>query len=114
MLKRAATTLFFCLLLAPVFAQSQSPKKEKPVNLFTVGKKPVTVDEFIYLYKKNHQNPEKDFTTEKINEYLDLFVNFKLKVEEAKRRRLDTTKVFLLLAALFGTEWFLRRRWGLT
>jgi len=26
----------------------------------------------------------------------------------------DTTKVFLLLAGLFGVEWFLRRRWGLT
>lgn len=26
----------------------------------------------------------------------------------------DTRKVFLLLAALFGVEWFLRRRWGLT
>ena len=53
------------------------------------------VDELIYLYKKNHQNPEKDFTTEKINEYLELFVNFKLKVEEAKPRGRDTTKVFL-------------------
>ncbi len=55
----------------------------------------VTVDEFIYLYKKNHHDAQKDFTEEKINEYLDLFVNFKLKVEEARSRGLDTTKVFL-------------------
>jgi hypothetical protein len=26
----------------------------------------------------------------------------------------DTSRVFLLLAGLFGVEWFLRRRWGLT
>ncbi|HEX2749184.1 MAG TPA: hypothetical protein VHM91_14350, partial [Verrucomicrobiales bacterium] len=26
----------------------------------------------------------------------------------------DTARVFLLLAGLFGVEWFLRRRWGLT
>ena len=93
MLKRAAFTLSLSLLLLSCLAQTQNPKET--VNLFTVNKKPVTVNEFVYLYKKNHQNPQQDFTPEKINEYLDLFVNFKLKVEEAKRRGLDTTKVFL-------------------
>ena len=92
MLKRAAFTLSLSLLLLSCLAQTQNPKET--VNLFTVNKKPVTVNEFVYLYKKNHQNPQQDFTPEKINEYLDLFVNFKLKVEEAKRRGLDTTKVF--------------------
>jgi peptidyl-prolyl cis-trans isomerase SurA len=95
MLKRAAITLFFALLSVSSFAQLPQGKKNKPATLFTVNKKPVTVDEFIYLYKKNHQDLQKDFTNEKINEYLDLFINFKLKVEEAKSRGLDTTKVFL-------------------
>lgn len=71
------------------------PKKAKSIPLFTVDKDAVTVDEFIYLYKKNHQDTAKDFTAEKVNEYLDLFINFKLKVQEAKRRGLDTTKIFL-------------------
>src|SRR5688572_8033978 len=95
MLKRAAITLFFALLSVSSFAQLPQGKKNKPATFFTVNKKPVTVDEFIYLYKKNHQDLQKDFTNEKINEYLDLFINFKLKVEEAKKRGLDTTKVFL-------------------
>ena len=98
MLKRAAITLFCgVLFISSTIAQTRSPKKKKDnsLTLFTVNKKAVTVNEFIYLYKKNHQDPQKDFTKEKINEYLELFINFKLKVEEAKHRGLDTTQVFL-------------------
>src|SRR5687767_14055445 len=96
MLQRAAITLLFALLsVSSAFSQTQPDKKNKSLTLFTVNKNSVTVDEFIYLYKKNHQDPQKDFTKEKIEEYLDLFVKFKLKVEEARSRGLDTTKVFL-------------------
>ena len=90
--------LLFCYALINFsFAQTKQTKqtKVKSVVLFAVDKTVVTVDEFIYLYKKNHQDKEKDFTSEKINEYLGLFIKFKLKVEEAKRRGLDTTKAFL-------------------
>jgi peptidyl-prolyl cis-trans isomerase SurA len=96
MLKRAALTLF-CSVLLTVFSFSQTSQKQtkdKSTVLFAVNKKTVSVDEFIYLYKKNHQDPQKDFTPEKINEYLELFINFKLKVEEAKARGLDTTAAF--------------------
>lgn len=98
MLKRTALTLFCTALLVSLsFAQSksQATKKNSSLTLLTVNKSRVSADEFIYLYKKNHQDPQKDFTAEKINEYLDLFINFKLKVEEAKKRGLDTTKAFL-------------------
>jgi peptidyl-prolyl cis-trans isomerase SurA len=81
--------------LASSYGQDSTPtKKSKSQTLFTVNKKPISVDEFIYLYKKNHQDKSKDFTTEKINEYLDLFINFKLKVTEARSRGLDTTAAF--------------------
>ena len=95
MFERAAITLLFGLLSLSSFAQIQQAKSNKSITLFAVNKRPVTVDEFIYLYKKNHHDAQKDFTNEKINEYLELFVNFKLKVEEARSRGLDTTKVFL-------------------
>jgi peptidyl-prolyl cis-trans isomerase SurA len=73
---------------------SQSKKDKKALSVFSVNKKTVTADEFIYLYKKNHQNKADEFTKEKIQEYLDLFINFKLKVEEARSRGLDTTAAF--------------------
>lgn len=96
MLNRSVVTLL-CSVFFPIACLSQTHRttNKKPLVLFKVEKRPVTVDEFIYLYKKNHQDPEKDFTEQKIAEYLDLFINFKLKVEEARSRKLDTTKVFL-------------------
>lgn len=96
MLNRAVITLL-CSVFFFIACHSQTPRKknEKPQILFKINKRPVTVNEFIYLYEKNHPDREKDFTEQKINEYLELFINFKLKVEEARRRKLDTTKVFL-------------------
>lgn len=73
---------------------SQRAKTDKPMTLFSVASEPTTTDEFIYLYKKNHQVKE-DFTQQKIEEYLTLFINFKLKVKEARKRGIDTTAVFL-------------------
>lgn len=67
--------------------------KAKPRVLFTVGNDNVTADEFIYLYKKNHPTKE-DFTDPKIEEYINLFINFKLKVAEARSRGIDKTPEF--------------------
>jgi peptidyl-prolyl cis-trans isomerase SurA len=90
---RSAAVILLCLLFAiPAICQSKKDKKILPV--FSVSKKTVTADEFIYLYKKNHQSKPEEFTKEKIQEYLDLFINFKLKVEEARARGLDTTAAF--------------------
>ena len=97
MLKRAALLLACSGMISLVVAQSTGvrQKKEKPVVVFSVVRDVVTADEFIYLYNKNHQNKEKDFTEQKIEEYLNLFINFKLKVHEAKQRGMDTTAAFV-------------------
>jgi peptidyl-prolyl cis-trans isomerase SurA len=88
---RITVLLIFCAFFR-VFAQS--PAASKPVLLFTTGKAAVNTSEFIYLYKKNHQQKPEDFTPAKIEEYLNLYVNFKLKVSEALTRGLDTTQSF--------------------
>lgn len=90
-------TVVCSLLIVSVQAQNKK-KKQKPakvIPVFTINKKTITADEFIYLYKKNHQNNSEDFSKENIQEYLDLFVNFKLKVEEARHRGLDTAASFV-------------------
>jgi peptidyl-prolyl cis-trans isomerase SurA len=92
--------IFFLLLCSGLCTLSvgQTKKSRKstsaPTILFLVNKKPVTTDEFLYLYRKNHQDLNKDYTTEKIEEYLRLYTNFKLKVEEARHRGMDTTRAF--------------------
>lgn len=97
MLKRAALMLFCSSIISLSVGQVKKGKQkaEKPVIVFSVAGNTITADEFIYLYKKNHQNKEQDFTKAKIDEYLSLFINFKLKVQEARHRGMDTTKSFI-------------------
>ena len=61
--------------------------------LMKINGKPVLKSEFEYIYNKNNSNNSLDKKT--LDEYVDLFVNFKLKVEEAKAQGLDTTKSFI-------------------
>ncbi len=81
-----------CLVGGPVFPQARLPK-DRPLTLFTLGGTPVSTDEFLYLFRKNHPRKE-DHTEAKVNEYLDLLVAFKAKVTEAKERGYDTTRAF--------------------
>ncbi len=66
--------------------------QESPV-LLTVGGDPVTVDEFERIYKKN--NNEASLNKQTPEEYLELFINFKLKVKEAEALGMDTTTKFI-------------------
>lgn len=61
--------------------------------LMKINGKPVLKSGFEYIYNKNNSNNSLDKKT--LNEYVDLFVNFKLKVEEAKAQGIDTTKSFI-------------------
>ena len=61
--------------------------------LMTIGDKPVTVKEFTDVYSKN--NIKNDVIDKKsVDEYLDLFVNFRMKVMEATEMKLDTSAQF--------------------
>lgn len=63
--------------------------------LFTINGENVSVGEFRYIYGKNNKKDEEiDYSREKVEEYLDLYVKFKLKVHEARSRGLDTTAKF--------------------
>ncbi len=61
--------------------------------IITVDGKPVTRSEFESVYKKNNG---KDISADKksVRDYLDLFINFKLKVKEAEQQGLDTLQSF--------------------
>lgn len=83
---------FFCLQVFFVAAQGKETNKIQP--LFSVGSTTISVDDFLYTYRKNHQVASLDYTEKKINDYLELFINFKLKVAEAHARGLDTTAKF--------------------
>lgn len=72
-----------------IAAMAAAPKND-PV-LMTVNGKDVPLSEFMYLYEKNNQQQQYKQT---VDEYLDLFVNYKLKVADAEAAGVDTTKAF--------------------
>ncbi|MEZ4722060.1 MAG: peptidylprolyl isomerase [Flavobacteriales bacterium] len=61
--------------------------------LMTIADDNVTVQEFLNIYNKNNTNNVVDKKT--MEEYLDLFINFKLKVKEAESLGMDTAKKFI-------------------
>ena len=64
---------------------------QKEQVLFTVADDTVTKKEFEYIYQKNNSQVENAYSPEKVREYLDLYINFKLKVKAAKAQGIDTT-----------------------
>jgi peptidyl-prolyl cis-trans isomerase SurA len=59
-------------------------------TLMTLGGQPVSTDEFTYIYQKNNINNSADFSKASLESYLELFVNYKLKVREAVDMGMDT------------------------
>ena len=61
--------------------------------LMTIAEKQVTVDEFLGIYNKN--NTSNVIDKKSMEEYLDLFINFKLKVQAAEDLGMDTVQKFI-------------------
>ncbi len=76
------------LLSSIIFAQNNN-------ILLTIDNKEITKEEFIRIYKKNNSNNSVKENAKSIDEYLELFINFKLKVIEAESKGLDTAKAFV-------------------
>lgn len=79
---------FLIMLISGLSAVAQS---EDPV-LMTVNGKEVTRSEFEYAFNKNRSNVSDE--GESVEEYLKMYIDFKLKVAEAERLRLDTLSSF--------------------
>ena len=61
-------------------------------TLMTINGKAISAAEFMYIYEKNNQAGAID--PKSMDEYLDMFINFKLKVAEAEAQGIDTTESF--------------------
>ncbi|WBA40479.1 peptidylprolyl isomerase [Hymenobacter canadensis] len=80
-------------LLAACQATKPTTASKQPV-IETLGTTPVPAGEFAYVYRKNNGTAPEYGTRPSVQEYLDLYTNFKLKVLEAEQRGLDTTQAF--------------------
>ena len=74
---------------ALLFAQGWKSK-----TLITLGDKEISAKEFMDVYEKNNVKSEV-IDKKSVDEYLDTYINFKLKVTEAEARRMDTLPKFV-------------------
>ncbi|MCX6281975.1 MAG: peptidylprolyl isomerase [Bacteroidetes bacterium] len=81
--------LLFLVLVFPTAAQV-----DNNTSLMTIAGKSVTVGEFMSIYQKNNVKGEA-IDKKSMDEYLELFINFKLKVLQAEQLGLDTVQSFI-------------------
>lgn len=79
----------FSTLIAVLLILSNVRGQQDDRILFTVEGTPVTVAEFDYIYSKTN-GEQVNYSKASLEEYLDLYIKFKLKVQKAKALKLDT------------------------
>ncbi|MBO7046137.1 MAG: peptidylprolyl isomerase, partial [Prevotella sp.] len=94
-MKRIVFISAFFLNTVVMMAQSD------PV-IMTVNGVPVTRSEFEYSYNKNNSDGVIDKKT--VDEYVDLFINYKLKVAAALDAKLDTMRSFKQEFAMYRDQ----------
>ncbi len=80
--------VFTLIFSFPVFSQDEQ-------TLITIDNTKISKAEFERIYRKNNSNLYNDSDIKTPQEYLDLFINFKLKVIEAENLKMDTAAAFI-------------------
>lgn len=83
--------LFLLAIMMPslLFAQGWKSK-----TLITLGDRNITAGEFVEVYEKNNVKSEV-IDKKSVDDYLDMYINFKLKVTEAENLKMDTLPKFV-------------------
>lgn len=85
-MKRIATCFLTILLFTTAFAQNDD------ATLITIGNEKISKATFIKAYQKN--NLLSNASEQDLREYLEMFINYRLKVQEAVNMQLDTPAAF--------------------
>ena len=85
-MKKLFSLLYTAIAVLPMMAQADDP------IVMTVNGENITRSEFEYSYNKNNTDLVVDKAS--LDEYVELFVNYKLKVAAAKEAQLDTMAAF--------------------
>ncbi len=80
-------------IIALLFVATSLVVKAQDPVILTVAGENITKSEFLNVYQKNNINGEA-LDQKSLNEYMDLYVNFRLKVREAEDLGLDTVQAF--------------------
>ncbi len=83
----SATLIFGC-------RSSQETKTSKDPIILTVGEDQTSTLEFDHIYKKNNSRDTNAYSQQSLEQYMELYTNFRLKVLEAESLGYDTATSF--------------------
>ncbi len=83
-MRKAYCIIILCFFVKGAFAQ----------NVATINGKPISNKEFLWFYKKNHSG-NSTTSIKDLEDYLNQYINFKLKVLDARDMGLDTDTAYL-------------------
>lgn len=93
-MKNLSKGLLLSLVIVFAVSNAISQKSIGKKVLVTIGDEKVTVNEFTKVYEKNNLQTDL-YEADAVREYLDLYINFKLKVLEAEALKMDTVMSFI-------------------
>lgn len=79
----------YCIIVLGLFTSGAFAQ-----NVATINGKPITTKEFMWFYRKNHGG-NANVSAKDLEAYLNQYINFKLKVLDAKEMGLDTDTAYL-------------------
>ena len=95
-----ATAGVACMLFAAAF--TAAPVHAQDEAVLTVGEESVSLADFEHIFLKN--NRDSVITEAALDEYMELFINFKLKVQAAEALGMDTVETFQKELAGYRTQ----------
>lgn len=95
---------FLCLFFLLLVSYSASTQITDEEVILQLGDRSFLKEEFSYLYNKNNKQVREDSERMDPEEYMELFINFKLKVLEAERLGYDTLPGFIREMANYREE----------
>ncbi len=84
----------FYITSCKVSDKSKATSNQPEAVIETIGGKSVTTSDFKYVYNKNNSNSPDAYTDKSVRDYLLLYTNFRLKVQEGEKLALDTSQSF--------------------
>jgi peptidyl-prolyl cis-trans isomerase SurA len=93
MMRKVILISIFAALMFNLQQVAAAVTSNDPV-LLKINEREITVSEFEYVYNKNNVNAQ-SLDQGTLEEYLELFINFNLKVYEALQLKMDTNPAFI-------------------
>ena len=85
---------YFLLSAFLIFSLISSAQEKKDPTILTIAGENIPKSEFERVFKKNN-NKDSTYDRKSIDDYLQLYINYKLKVKEALELGMDTVKTFI-------------------